>query len=121
MDVASLSGKLFLVYASLPILLFALTLCNFYAKLMNLLGMDHYDALLVGDQEALDTKRQEGRNLLKQYFLLTKNNNGSGSGGISSISLGSAASTDREKSSSDCNANNAEEGTETRIWSRSIV
>ena len=84
--------------------------------------------LLVGDQEALHTKIQEGRNLLKQY-LLNKNNNGSrsrsgsGSGGISNSIFGSAASTDREKSSSDrnANANNTEEGTETRIWSRSIV
>eukprot|EP01083_Nonionella_stella_P077714 212333_1 len=122
MDVVPLLGKSFLVYAPLLILLLcALTLCNFYAKLMNLLGMDHSDALLVGDQETLDTKIQEGRNLLKQY-LLTKNNNGGGNGGISnSSSFNGAASTDREKSSSDRNANNAEEGTETRIWSRSIV
>ncbi len=103
MDVVPLFGKSFPVYAPLLILfLCAFTLFNVYAKLMNFLGFDHSDALLVGDQETLDSKINEGRNLLRQYDQ-NLNDSGRNSG---AFSFGSGAET---------------ELTETKSWSRSIV
>jgi len=65
MNVVPIFGKSFPVYAPLLIIfLCAFTLCNIYAKLMNLVGIDHQDALLVGDQETLDAKVNEGKALL---------------------------------------------------------
>lgn len=65
MNVVPLFGKSFPVYAPLLIIfLCAFTLCNVYAKIMNLVGFDHQDALLVGDKETLDAKVNEGRALL---------------------------------------------------------
>ena len=69
MDVVPLFGKAFPVYAPLLILfLCAFTLCNIYAKVMNLLGFEHQDALLVGDRETLDEKVNEGKTLLNQHL-----------------------------------------------------
>jgi hypothetical protein len=68
MDVVPLFGKSFPVYAPLLILfLCAFTLCNIYAKVLNLLGFDHQDALLLGDKETLDEKVNEGKALLHQH------------------------------------------------------
>ncbi len=68
MDVVPLFGKSFPVYAPLLILfLCAFTLCNIYAKMLNMMGFEHQDALLVGDQETLDSKVNEGKALLQQY------------------------------------------------------
>lgn len=65
MNVVPIFGKSFPVYAPLLIIfLCAFTLCNIYAKLMNLVGIDHQDALLVGDKETLDAKVNEGKALL---------------------------------------------------------
>ncbi len=103
MDIVPLFGKSFPVYAPLLILfLCAFTLFNVYAKLMNFLGFDHSDALLVGDQEALDSKINEGRNLLRQYDQDV--NEGDRNAGAFSFASGGET-----------------ELTETKSWSRSIV
>jgi len=68
MDVVPLFGKSFPVYAPLLIIfLCAFTLCNIYAKVMNILGFDHEDALLLGDKETLDEKVNEGKALLHPH------------------------------------------------------
>jgi LMBR1-like membrane protein. len=65
MNVVPIFGKSFPVYAPLLIIfLCSFTLCNIYAKLMNLVGIDHQDALLVGDKETLEAKVNEGKTLL---------------------------------------------------------
>jgi hypothetical protein len=65
MNVVPIFGKSFPVYAPLLIIfLCSFTLCNIYAKLMNLVGIDHQDAILVGDKETLDAKVNEGKALL---------------------------------------------------------
>jgi hypothetical protein len=65
MNVVPLFGKSFPVYAPLLIIfLCSFTLCNIYAKLMNLVGFDHQEALMVGDKETLDAKVNEGKSLL---------------------------------------------------------
>ncbi len=68
MDVVPLFGKSFPVYAPLLILfLCAFTLCNVYAKVLNVMGLEHQDALLVGDQDTLEVKINEGKTLLRRY------------------------------------------------------
>jgi hypothetical protein len=102
MDVVPLFGKSFPVYAPLLILfLCAFTMCNVYAKVMNLMGFEHQDALLVGDQETLDTKVNEGKALLRQYA------NGVAGDGRGSI----------QSSSPEC----AVELSESQSWNNSIV
>ena len=78
MDVVPLFGKSFPVYAPLLILfLCAFTLCDVYAKIMNMMGFEHQDALLLGDQQTLDAKVTEGKDLLRQYANgVTKNRRG---------------------------------------------
>lgn len=69
MDVVPLFGKAFPVYAPLLILLLCtLTFFNFYARLMNLLGFEHQDGILLGDKDTLDAKVNEGKNLLQRHM-----------------------------------------------------
>jgi hypothetical protein len=60
-------GTSFGVYAPLLILAVCLfTLLDFYPKILRLLGVDHEDALLLGDEEELDGKVNEGIQLMKR-------------------------------------------------------
>lgn len=61
-------GTSFSVYAPLLIIaLCAFTLCNGYARLLALLGIDHEDAILLADPETLDGKVNEGISLLERH------------------------------------------------------
>jgi len=61
-------GTSFSVYAPLLILaLCCFTLCNGYPRLLSFLGVDHEDAILVGDKETLDGKVHEGITLLRRH------------------------------------------------------
>lgn len=67
MEVVPLFGTTFSVYA--PLLIIALcvfTLFNIYPRLMNLLGIDHEDAILLGDEETMNAKVNEGMLLLRR-------------------------------------------------------
>ena len=67
MEVIPLFGTTFSVYA--PLLIIALcvfTLFNIYPKLLNLLRIEHEDAILIGDQETIDAKVNEGIQLLRR-------------------------------------------------------
>mmetsp|Transcript_26025 Transcript_26025/g.54298 ORF Transcript_26025/g.54298 Transcript_26025/m.54298 type:complete len:729 (-) Transcript_26025:217-2403(-) len=60
-------GTSFSVYAPLLILAVCLfTLCDFYPKILRLLGIEHEDALLLGDEDELDGKANEGIQLMKR-------------------------------------------------------
>ena len=60
-------GTSFSVYAPLLILAVCLfTLCDFYAKILRLFGIEHEDALLLGDKEELDGKANEGIQLMRR-------------------------------------------------------
>jgi uncharacterized membrane protein len=60
-------GTNFSVYAPLLILaLCAFTMCNGYARFLAALGIEHEDAILIGDQEALESKVNEGITLLRR-------------------------------------------------------
>lgn len=60
-------GTSFSVYAPLLILAVCLfTLCDFYPKILRFLGIEHEDALLLGDTEELDGKVNEGIQLMKR-------------------------------------------------------
>mmetsp|Transcript_12533 Transcript_12533/g.29066 ORF Transcript_12533/g.29066 Transcript_12533/m.29066 type:complete len:97 (-) Transcript_12533:852-1142(-) len=60
-------GTNFSVYAPLLILaLCGFTLCRGYARLLAFLGVEHEDAVLVGDQESLEAKVNEGITLLRR-------------------------------------------------------
>eukprot|EP00584_Thalassiosira_punctigera_P012780 CAMPEP_0172548706 /NCGR_PEP_ID=MMETSP1067-20121228/17934_1 /TAXON_ID=265564 ORGANISM="Thalassiosira punctigera, Strain Tpunct2005C2" /NCGR_SAMPLE_ID=MMETSP1067 /ASSEMBLY_ACC=CAM_ASM_000444 /LENGTH=677 /DNA_ID=CAMNT_0013335961 /DNA_START=460 /DNA_END=2493 /DNA_ORIENTATION=- len=60
-------GTSFSVYAPLLILAVCLfTLCDFYPKMLRLLGIEHEDALLLGDEDELDGKANEGIQLMKR-------------------------------------------------------
>ena len=60
-------GTSFTVYAPLLILAVCLfTLCDFYPKMLRLLGVEHEDALLLGDEDELDGKANEGIQLMKR-------------------------------------------------------
>ena len=97
MDVVPLFGKSFPVYAPLLILfLCAFTLCNVYAKIMNLLGFEHQDALLVGDKETLDEKVNEGKTLLNRHL-----HGGIGNGHGHGIGIGNGHGMVRRPSSSE--------------------
>ncbi len=67
MEVVPLFGKSFSVYA--PLLIIALcvfTLFNIYPRLMNLLRIEHEDAILLGDEETINAKVNEGIQLLRR-------------------------------------------------------
>jgi hypothetical protein len=60
-------GTSFTVYAPLLIMaICAFTLCDAYPKLLHLLGIEHEDAMLLQDQETLESKVNEGIQLLKR-------------------------------------------------------
>lgn len=60
-------GTSFTVYAPLLILaVCAFTLCDAYPKLLHVLGIDHEDTLLLEDRETLDSRVNEGIQLLKR-------------------------------------------------------
>ena len=60
-------GTSFSVYVPLLILaLCGFTLCNGYARFLAALGIEHEDAILIGDQETLDSKVNEGITLLRR-------------------------------------------------------
>ena len=72
-------GASFNVYAPLLILAVCLfTLCDFYPKMLRLLGVAHEDALLLGDEEELNGKENEGIQLMKRD---SERRNG-GAGGV---------------------------------------
>jgi len=74
MAVVPLFGTSFSVYA--PLLIIALcvfTVFNIYPKMMNFLGVQHEDAILLGDQETIDAKVNEGISLLRQRNVHTDN------------------------------------------------
>jgi hypothetical protein len=61
-------GTSFSVYAPLLILaLCGFTLCNGYPRLLGILGLEHEDAILLGDRETLDRKVAEGEVLLRKH------------------------------------------------------
>lgn len=75
-------GTSFSVYAPLLILAVCLfTLCDFYPKILRFLGIEHEDALLLGDKEELDDKVNEGIQLMKRD---TERRGAAGGNGISS-------------------------------------
>eukprot|EP00593_Proboscia_inermis_P012976 CAMPEP_0171303856 /NCGR_PEP_ID=MMETSP0816-20121228/13466_1 /TAXON_ID=420281 /ORGANISM="Proboscia inermis, Strain CCAP1064/1" /LENGTH=144 /DNA_ID=CAMNT_0011783463 /DNA_START=525 /DNA_END=956 /DNA_ORIENTATION=+ len=60
-------GTNFSVYA--PLLIIALTcftLLNGYARFLSLLGIEHEDAILLGDTETLDRQVKEGMSLIER-------------------------------------------------------
>jgi len=60
-------GTSFTVYAPLTILAVCLfTLCDFYPRILRFLGIEHEDALLLGDVNELDGKVNEGIQLMKR-------------------------------------------------------
>jgi hypothetical protein len=60
-------GTSFTVYAPLAILAVCLfTLCDFYPRILRFLGIEHEDALLLGDVDELDGKVNEGIQLMKR-------------------------------------------------------
>jgi hypothetical protein len=60
-------GTSFTVYAPLAILAVCLfTLCDFYPRILRFLGIEHEDALLLGDADELDGKVNEGIQLMKR-------------------------------------------------------
>ena len=61
-------GTSFSVYAPLIILaLCGFTLCDGYPRLLGILGLEHEDAILLGDRETLDGKVSEGEILLRRH------------------------------------------------------
>ena len=60
-------GTSFTVYAPLLILaVCAFTLCDAYPKLLHILGIDHEDTLFLEDRDTLDSRVNEGIQLLKR-------------------------------------------------------
>lgn len=60
-------GTSFTVYAPLAILAVCLfTLCDIYPRILRFLGIEHEDALLLGDVDELDGKVNEGIQLMKR-------------------------------------------------------
>ena len=60
-------GTSFSIYSPLLILaLCAFTLCNGYARILGLFGVEHEDAILMGDRETLENKVNEGIALLRR-------------------------------------------------------
>jgi hypothetical protein len=67
METVPFFGTNFSIYAPLLILaLCGFTLCNGYARLLALLRIEHEDAILLGDQETLENKVNEGITLLRR-------------------------------------------------------
>mmetsp|Transcript_31940 Transcript_31940/g.95639 ORF Transcript_31940/g.95639 Transcript_31940/m.95639 type:complete len:655 (-) Transcript_31940:140-2104(-) len=88
METVPFFGTSFSVYAPLLILaLCGFTLCNGYARLLSLLGIEHEDAILMGDKETLDGKVNEGIQLLRRHV---ERSGGAGGGRSESGSLGAS-------------------------------
>jgi len=87
METVPFFGTSFSVYAPLLILaLCGFTLCNGYARLLSLLGMEHEDAILMGDRDTLDGKVNEGIQLMRRHAQRSEGRSGSGgSGGAQAI------------------------------------
>ena len=67
METIPFFGTSFSVYAPLLILAVVIfTLCDFYPRILRFLGIDHEDALLIGDEDELDGKVNEGLQLMKR-------------------------------------------------------
>ena len=61
METIPFFGTSFSVYAPLLILAVVIfTLCDFYHRLLRFLGIEHEDALLIGDEDEFDGKVNEG-------------------------------------------------------------
>ena len=60
-------GTSFTVYAPLVIVAVCLfTLCDFYMKILRFVGIDHEDSLLLGEEDELESKVNEGIQLMKR-------------------------------------------------------
>jgi hypothetical protein len=60
-------GTSFSVYAPLLILaVCGFTLCDAYPKILHFFGFEHEDALLLGDEDVLESKVNEGIQLMKR-------------------------------------------------------
>lgn len=60
-------GTSFTVYAPLVIVAVCLfTFCDFYVKILRFVGIDHEDSLLLGEEDELDSKVNEGIQLMKR-------------------------------------------------------
>lgn len=67
METIPFFGTSFSVYAPLLILAVVIfTLCDFYPRILRFLGIEHEDALLIGDEDELDGKVNEGIQLMKR-------------------------------------------------------
>ena len=81
-------GTSFSVYAPLLILAVCVfTLCDFYPRILRLLGIEHEDALMLGDEDDLNGKVTEGIQLMKRDAERRDNNNGTLSGSPEKQSL----------------------------------
>lgn len=72
-------GSSFTVYGA-PLIILAVcafTLCDAYPKILHMLGIEHEDALLLQDQETLDSRVNEGIQLLKRETEKRTNYSGS--------------------------------------------
>jgi hypothetical protein len=60
-------GTSFTVYAPLVIVAVCLfTLCDFYIKILRFVGIEHEESLLLGEEDALESKVNEGIQLMKR-------------------------------------------------------
>ncbi len=60
-------GTSFSVYAPLLILaVCSFTLCDAYPKILHALGIEHEDAVMLGDAEDLESKMKEGMQLIQR-------------------------------------------------------
>ena len=60
-------GTSFTVYAPLVIVAVCLfTLCDFYTKILRFVGIEHEDSLLLGEEDELESKVNEGIQLMKR-------------------------------------------------------
>lgn len=60
-------GTSFTVYAPLVIVAVCLfTLCDFYMKILRFVGIEHEDSLLLGEGDELESKVNEGIQLMKR-------------------------------------------------------
>ena len=67
METIPFFGTSFSVYAPLLILAVVIfTLCDFYPRILRFLGIEHEDALLIGDEDELDGKVNEGIQLTSE-------------------------------------------------------
>ena len=88
METIPFFGTSFSVYAPLLILAVVIfTLCDFYPRILRFLGIEHEDALLIGDEDELDGKVNEGIQLMKRD---ADRRNSSSSSSVGGGVLGSA-------------------------------